>query len=146
MAMPRDLYHQIGGLDVTWPMCGEDRDLCARWRGHGYRHDLRAEAPSWGTRTTSTCAGSGSSISTTAAARAASARPAPSAATGLRRRLSGPFYLGLPLAAFRYVPGPRALLVAPLLVLSQISNIAGFVREWMRPSDLAPTWQVEELP
>jgi GT2 family glycosyltransferase len=143
MAMPRELYNRIGGLDVTWPMCGEDRDFCARWRSEGYpmiyvseaivRHahdlDLRRfwkQHFNYGRgsrRFHKTCAQRGDR-----------------GFSGLER-LS--FYFGLLTAAFRHVPGPRAFLVAPLLLLSQVSNTAGFLREWIRPSDLAPTWQVE---
>ncbi|HSW49053.1 MAG TPA: glycosyltransferase family 2 protein [Bryobacteraceae bacterium] len=143
VAMPRDLYHRIGGLDVTWPMCGEDRDLCARWRSEAYpmifapqavvhhAHDLDLRR-FWkqhfnygrgARRFHKTCAQRGDRRS-----------------SKLERL---PFYCSLVAAAFRHVQGPRALPVAALLVLSQAANIAGFLREWIRPSDLAPTWQVE---
>jgi GT2 family glycosyltransferase len=143
MAMPRELYERIGGLDVTWPMCGEDRDFCARWRREGHpmvyvphaivrhAHDLNLRR-FWkqhfnysrgARRFHRTCAQRGDK--------------------GSSRLERFSFYLGLLAAAFRCEEGPRAFLVALLLVLSQISNTAGFLHEWLRPSDLAPTWQVE---
>jgi GT2 family glycosyltransferase len=143
MAMPRELYERIGGLDVTWPMCGEDRDFCARWRQEGrpmvyvpqavvrHAHDLDLRR-FWrqhfnygrgARRFHKTCSQRGDSNW-----------------SGFER-LS--FYASLLTAGFRYVEGSRALLAAPLLVLSQVANTAGYLREWIRPSDLAPTWQVE---
>ncbi|MFB3778107.1 MAG: glycosyltransferase family 2 protein [Bryobacteraceae bacterium] len=143
MAMPRELYHKIGGLDVTWPMCGEDRDFCARWRAEGYpmvyapdaviqhAHDLdlrRFWIQHFGygrgaRRFHKTCAQRGD------------------LASSRLERFS--FYRGLLMAAFRYVRGPRAFLIALLLALSQAANAAGFLLEWVRPSDLAPIWQLE---
>jgi GT2 family glycosyltransferase len=143
MAMPRDLYHKIGGLDVTWPMCGEDRDFCARWRAHGYAmiyvpdarihhaHDLNLRR-FWkqhfnygrgARRFRKTCAQRGDRRSS--------------------RFERASFYLGLLLAPLRYMPARKAVPAVFLVLLSQVSNTAGYVREWLRPSDLAPTWQVE---
>lgn len=142
MALPRDLYVKIGGLDVTWPMCGEDRDLCARWREHGYpmvyvrdaivyhAHDLNLHR-FWKQHFNY---GRG-------ARRFRKARSRRGGEGSCFEGLS--FYFGLPLAAFRYAPGGRSLLVFLLLLLSQVSNTAGFVREWIRPSDSAPVCQLE---
>ena len=134
MAMPRNLYHQIGGLDTSWPMCGEDRDLCARWLDHGYpmvyvpeaivyhRHDLNLKR-FWrqhfnygrgAYRFHKTCAGR----------RRSKLKVEPLT-----------FYLKLPLAAFNNGNGKglRRFQIATLLVFSQLANTAGFVAERIKP-------------
>jgi GT2 family glycosyltransferase len=138
MAMPRGLYHQIGGLDTTWPMCGEDRDLCDRWLDRGYpmiyvpdaivhhAHDLTLRR-FWRQHFNY---GRGAYRFHKTAARRHN--------TGLRlERLS--FYFRLPFAAFQEVRGPRALWVAALLVLSQVANTAGFITERIKPKQTPPT-------
>jgi GT2 family glycosyltransferase len=45
MAMPAELFRQIGGFDASFPRAAaEDRDLCDRWRhaGHGMTYAPRA--------------------------------------------------------------------------------------------------------
>ncbi|MBI5397559.1 MAG: glycosyltransferase [Verrucomicrobia bacterium] len=138
MAMPRNLYLKIGGLDTTWPMCGEDRDLCDRWLAHGYPmiyvadaivhhlHDLTF-ARFW--RQHYNYGRGAYRFHKTAAQRHN---------TGLRlERLS--FYLKLPFAAFGEVQGPRAVWVVALLVVSQVANTAGFVAERISPKQAPPT-------
>jgi GT2 family glycosyltransferase len=138
MAMPRELYLKIGGLDTTWPMCGEDRDLCDRWTARGYPmvyvpeamvhhlHDLNFRR-FW--RQHFNYGRGAYRFHKTAARRHH---------TGLRlERLS--FYLKLPFAAFKEVRGPRALWVAALLVVSQVANTAGFITERISPKKAPPT-------
>jgi len=36
MAAPRDRLREIGGFDTRFSLAQEDRDLCARWREHGW--------------------------------------------------------------------------------------------------------------
>lgn len=132
MAMPRALYLKIGGLDTTWPMCGEDRDLCDRWLTHGYPmiyvpgaivhhfHDLNLRR-FW--RQHFNYGRGAYRFHKTAASRKK---------TGIR--LEGLwFYLRLPFAAFGEQAGARALWVAMLLVLSQVANTVGFFTESIHP-------------
>lgn len=36
-AMPRELFHKIGGFDTNFPLAaGEDREFCDRWQYHNY--------------------------------------------------------------------------------------------------------------
>ena len=38
LALPADRFRTIGGFDRTFPLAaGEDRELCDRWRRHGYQ-------------------------------------------------------------------------------------------------------------
>ena len=136
MAMPRGPYLEIGGLDTSWPMCGEDRDLCARWLDHGYpmtyvpeavvyhAHDLTL-ARFWrqhfnygrgAYRFHKTCANRRKSQFKV-------------------ERLS--FYLKLPFAAFAEARGMRAFQIAGLLLFSQLANTAGFVTERIKPKQRA---------
>jgi GT2 family glycosyltransferase len=137
MAMPRDLYLKIGGLDTTWPMCGEDRDLCDRWLAHGYAmiyvpdaivhhlHDLTL-ARFW--RQHFNYGRGAYRFHKTAARRHH---------TSLRLERPS-FYLKLPFAAFGEVKGPRVLWVTALLVVSQIANTAGFITERFSPKQAPP--------
>ncbi len=37
MAVPLDLFHDVGGFDAAFPLAaGEDRDFCDRWHAHGF--------------------------------------------------------------------------------------------------------------
>lgn len=136
MAMPRERYLEIGGLDTSWPMCGEDRDLCARWIDHGlamtyvpeavvhHAHDLNfvrfwRQHFNYGRgayRFHKTCA--------------------------LRRKgplqlESAGFYLALPFAASKEASGLRGLVVAGLLLVTQVANTAGFITERIKPKQAA---------
>ncbi len=136
MAMPRDRYLEMGGLDTTWPMCGEDRDLCARWIEHGFAmtyvpeavvhhaHDLNfvrfwRQHFNYGRgayRFHSTCA----------------------RRTHSKLQLERwSFYLKLPAAAFQETSGLRAVAVALLLVVTQCANTAGFLAERIQPKQAA---------
>ena len=136
MAMPRELYHSVGGLDTSWPMCGEDRDLCARWLDHGYgmiyvpeavvhhAHDLTF-ARFW-RQHFNYGRGAYRFHKTCASRRKAQFKI---------ERLS--FYLRLPFAAFSEARGMRAWQIVGLLLFSQIANTAGFVTERIKPKQQA---------
>ncbi|MCX7823937.1 MAG: glycosyltransferase [Verrucomicrobiae bacterium] len=138
LAMPRDLYLQVGGLDTTWPMCGEDRDLCARWSDHGYPllyvpeaivhhlHDLNFRR-FW--RQHFNYGRGAYRFHKTCAIRRN---------TGLKLEKPS-FYLKLPFAAFGEARGLRALLIMALLVVTQIANTAGFIVERISPKKTPPT-------
>jgi GT2 family glycosyltransferase len=141
-ALPRDLYFEVGGLDTSWPFCGEDRDLWERWRAAGHPmvyapeavvehyHDLDIQR----FRKQHFNYGRGARrLRKTAAQADAKAVPF--------ERLM--FYCCLPLAAFRQLGGWRSWHVAALLGLSQVWNTLGYVDEWRSPSNQAPTWKVE---
>ena len=45
LALPREGFHAIGGFDANFFHAGgEDRELCDRWRRHGYRMIYAPEA------------------------------------------------------------------------------------------------------
>lgn len=137
MAMPRKLYHEVGGLDTSWPMCGEDRDLCARWLDHGYgmiyvpeavvhhAHDLTLSR--FWRQHFNYGRGAYRFHKTCAVRRKASFR---------LERIS--FYLRLPFAAFAEARGVRAVHIAGLLLFSQLANTAGFLTERIKPKELPP--------
>jgi GT2 family glycosyltransferase len=142
VAFPRQRYFEVGGLDTTWPFCGEDRDLCQRWLHHGYplvyapdaivRHHHDLDLRRFWKQHFNYGRGARRFRKTVAAA-------SPEAA----RFQSLSFYARLPFAGFREVRGWRAFPVAALLVLSQISNAWGYFREQIRPSDKPVTWEIE---
>lgn len=48
LAMSRSLFAEIGGFAKGLPFsCGEDREICHRWRAAGYPMSLRPEAVVW---------------------------------------------------------------------------------------------------
>jgi GT2 family glycosyltransferase len=132
MAMPRAIYHQIGGLDTTWPMCGEDRDLCARWVDHGYpmvyvpeaivhhAHDL-SFSRFW--RQHFNYGRGAYRFHKTRANRG----------NGQFKLERAAFYLKLPFAGFKEAGGLRGFRIAALLLVSQLANTAGFVTERIKP-------------
>ena len=138
-ALPRELYLKIGGLDTSWPMCGEDRDLCARWMDHGYPLTYAPDAIVYHAHELSFTRfwrqhynyGRG-------AYRFHKAHATRHQSEMKLEPLS--FYLKLPMAAaLTEAQGPRALRIAALLVVSQLANAAGFFVERINPKQKPPT-------
>jgi len=134
-ALPRELYLKIGGLDTTWPMCGEDRDLCARWLDHGYPLLYAPEAIVYHAHELSFARFWRQHFNYGRGAYRFHKTYAARHNTGVRLEPIS-FYLRLPLAAFAETGGVRGLWIATLLMVSQVANAAGFVAERIRPKQL----------
>ncbi len=134
-ALPRELYLEIGGLDTSWPMCGEDRDLCARWFDHGYPLVFVPDATVYHAHELSFARFWRQHFNYGRGAYRFHKTHAFRHNTGLRLEPVS-FYLKLPLAAFAEVSGVRGLWIAALLMVSQLANAAGFVAERIRPKEL----------
>ena len=129
LALPKERFHQIGGFDTTFPCAaGEDRELCDRWLNNGCRMIYAPEVLVWHSHSL-TCRnfwkqhfsyGRGAYIFQQARVR-----------SGYQRIRLEPlsFYLNLMRAPFGQTKSPRALLLASLLVLSQVANAAGYFAE-----------------
>jgi GT2 family glycosyltransferase len=129
LALPRERFHEIGGFDTTFPSAaGEDRELCDRWLNHGCRMIYAPEVLVWHSHSLTCCNfwkqhfsyGRGAYFFQQARVR-----------HGYNRIRLEPlsFYLNLMRAPFGQTRGPRALLLAALLVLSQVANAAGYFAE-----------------
>lgn len=139
-AFPTALYREIGGLDVSWPFCGEDCDLCARWLDRGYpmvyapdaivshSHDLTFRK-FWrqhynygrgGCRLVRLCTARGGT-------------------GGTPVRHFNRAMLRFARSEFR---GAYAFLIMALLLLSQLANKTGFSRERFWPCDRRPAQRV----
>ena len=130
LALPTDRFHAIGGFDTTFARAAaEDRELCDRWLHHGYRMTYAPEVLIYHAHTLTFVTfwrqhfnyGRGAIRFHRARARRSQGRI---------RLEPLSFYLNL----LRY-PISRArirqkLLLAALLVLSQVANAAGFL--WKR--------------
>jgi glycosyltransferase involved in cell wall biosynthesis len=138
LGLPADRFREIGGFDATFPRAGgEDRELCDRWLYHGYRVTYAPEVlvyHSHGLTFRSFCRqhfnyGRGAFRFHQAHARRGSGRVTPEPPS---------FYLNLVRYPFSLGQGRRAAFLTALLVVSQIANVAGFLREAAGPrSDLA---------
>ena len=133
LALPADRFRAIGGFDTTFPLAaGEDREFCDRWLDHGYQMSYAPEAVvrhshflgcwtfcrqhfNYGRGAFyfhQVCAGRGS---------------------GRLRLEPIKFYFNLLRHPFSQGHGPRAILLAALLTVSQVANAAGFFREgWIK--------------
>lgn len=137
LAVPRDLFLDLGGFDASMGATGEDRDFCDRWieRGlpiitapevlvrHMHAHDL------WSFWLQHVSYGRGSR-------RFYRSRAARGVARASGRVTPEPlsFYVNLiryPLSRFS---GPRAWLQSALMMLAQVANLAGFLLESRRPT------------
>jgi glycosyltransferase involved in cell wall biosynthesis len=131
LAMPADRFHAIGGFCTTYTRsAAEDRELCDRWLHHGYRMIYVPEALIyhahaltfrifWRQHFNYGCGAFGFRQ-----ARAQHAREPIS----LEPR---GFYLDLLRYPFSQARGWRALLLAALLVMSQVAHVVGFLWKGM---------------
>jgi GT2 family glycosyltransferase len=132
MAMPLDVFHEIGGFDTSFPFAaGEDREFCDRWHAEGlpsayvrdavvyHEHDL--------------------DFSGFVRQHFTYGRGAYHFHQARRRREGGSFtveppsfYMGLVGYPFNAGRTGRAWLQSGLLALSQIANASGFFWERFR--------------
>ncbi len=130
LAMPTDRFHTMGGFDTTYTRtAAEDRELCDRWLHHGYRMTYAPEALVYHAHVLTFRAfwrqhfryGRGAFYFHQARAHRA---------RGRIRLEPLSFYLNLLRYPFSQVQGWHALLLAALLVMSQVANATGFFWEW----------------
>lgn len=131
LALPANRFHAVGGFDTTFPRAAaEDRDLCDRWlrRGHGMTYAPEVLVHHAHALTFRTFwrqhfnYGRGAFRFRQARARQVQ---------GHIRVEPLSFYLNLLRYPFPQARGGRALLLAALLVVSQVANAAGFMWEWV---------------
>ncbi len=139
---PREGYFAIGGLDTTWPMCGEDRDLCARWTESGrdliyvpaavveHFHVLDGER-FWRQH-----------YNYGRGARRYRVARAKRGAGEIRLERRG-FYAGLIGAAWRHGQGHAGWLIALMILFAQAANAMGYLDEMVSPLKDAPRWAIE---
>ena len=129
LALPADRFRLMGGFDTTFPLVGgEDRVLCVRWLHRGYQLTYAPEILIYHAHALTFrtfwrqhfCYGRG-------AFRFHRARVARSQESIRLEPLS--FYQNLLRHPFSQVRGGRALSLAALMVVSQIANATGFLRE-----------------
>ncbi len=129
LAVPADSFHAIGGFDMTFPRAGgEDREFCDRWLNRGYRIIYAPEALVYHSHALTFRTfwrqhfnyGRGAFRFHQARSRRSQERIRPEPLS---------FYLNLPCHPFSQVRGREALLLAALLVMSQVANTAGFLWE-----------------
>lgn len=132
LALPAEMFRRVGGFDEAMTT-GEDREICERWRSHGYglRYcpDVRI-GHAHALTLTSFCRqhfnyGRGSFRFHRAGA----------GRQGRRVRLEGgSFYLNLVRHRVPGSRGGRAVALRLLLALSQLATATGFACEWARAS------------
>ena len=132
LAFPRKRFLTMAGIDRDWPtVCGEDREVCDRWRFGGGRICYEPEAVVYHAHRLGLRSfvarqfryGQGSCAYHRARARRWT--------DGIRLEPVG-FYLGLPFRPLREEPWPRALILAGLLLVSQAASFGGFAWQSMR--------------
>jgi GT2 family glycosyltransferase len=128
LTVAADLFHNIGGFDVTFTT-SEDRDFCDRWRHQGFKmayapevvlyhsHDLKF-GTFWPQHFNY---GRGAYRYHRARAHRGKGRFRPDLK----------FYRRLFFIPFIQERGIRVLWVTMLLIISQIANALGFLREWL---------------
>jgi glycosyltransferase involved in cell wall biosynthesis len=126
LTVPAAYFRSIGGFDITF-RTSEDRDFCDRWRHHGFQMTYAPENLIYHSHPMSFCAfwrchfnyGRGAYRYHQARARRG---------TG-RLRLDLKFYMRLISNPFMQRQGNRAFWIMILLLISQIVNAMGFLRE-----------------
>jgi GT2 family glycosyltransferase len=128
LTVAADLFHDIGGFDVTFTT-SEDRDFCDRWRHQGFKmayvpevllyhfHDLKF-GTFWRQHFNY---GRGAYRYHRARSHRGKGRFRPDLK----------FYRRLFFIPFIQERGIRVLRVTILLIISQIANVLGFLREWL---------------
>ena len=128
-AVPADLFREIGGFDVTFPLAaGEDREFCDRWQHHGHPLLYAPEALVRHAHALSLAAfwrqhinyGRGARHFRLARSRRGSEQ------VGVE---PFSFYRNLVLYPFRVRPVPRAAWLSALLALAQVATVTGYARE-----------------
>jgi glycosyltransferase involved in cell wall biosynthesis len=137
IAFPREPFQAMGGLEIGWSLSGgEDRDLCDRWRRHGHalRYLPEMVIYHWHRLTMK-----GFWTQHFNYGRGAYRFHYQSSGAEREKKAFEPlgFYLALPLFPFNRVNPLTAFVLSSLLVLSQVANMAGFVKEWMESKSLA---------
>ncbi len=129
LAVPAGRFHAIGGFDTTFPIAGgEDREFCNRWLQHGYRMTYAPEVLIYHADTLTFRTfwrqqfnyGRGAFRFHRARARRSQGRI---------RLEPLSFYLNLLRYPFSHGWSRRVLLLAALLVVSQVATGAGFLWE-----------------
>jgi GT2 family glycosyltransferase len=128
LAVPRKLFLQMGGFDTSFRYAaGEDRELCERWRAHGFElHYLSSARVDHyhALRLASFCR---MHFNYGRGARHFHDLPE---SKSRRTRLKSPrFYLGLLVYPFRNLPGGRAFNIFLLQLLSQGAHTVGYFWE-----------------
>jgi GT2 family glycosyltransferase len=126
LTVPATHFHSIGGFDITFKT-SEDRDFCDRWRHHGLQMTYAPEILIYHSHPMNFCAfwqrhfnyGRGAYRYHQARARRGTGR--------LRPDLK--FYKRLIYNPFMQKQGTRAFWMMMLLLMSQIANAMGFLRE-----------------
>jgi len=126
LAVPAAHFHSIGGFDITFKT-SEDRDFCDRWRHSGFRMTYAPEILIYHSHSVNFCAfwqcqfnyGKGAYRYHQARARRGTGRFRP----------DPKFYLELISKSFIQERGNGACWVTVLLLISQIANVMGFLRE-----------------
>jgi GT2 family glycosyltransferase len=141
-AFPREGYFAVGGLDTSWPMCGEDRDLCDRWTASGRRlvytpeavvkHHHTLDAERFWRQHYNYGRGARRFRHLSARRRGQPARV---------ERLG--FYRGLIASAWQYRQEQPGWLIALMMLQAQAANAAGYFDEMVSPLKDAPQWTVE---
>ncbi|HLB46329.1 MAG TPA: glycosyltransferase [Anaerolineales bacterium] len=126
LALPTDRFQAIGGFDPSFPFAAaEDRDLCDRWLLRGYRMTYAPEALVHHTHPLTLCTfwrqhfnyGRG----------AFHFHKLHAQRTGQHIRIEPlSFYLNLLCYPLSHARDRRTILLAALLMLSQVANAAGF--------------------
>jgi glycosyltransferase involved in cell wall biosynthesis len=138
LAVPAELFHRLDGFDPAFTRAaGEDRELCDRWLGHGYRTTYAPEAVIYHAHALNLYSfwrqhmgygrGSYCFFQTTAHLKWPRLR---------WERLA--FHLGLLRYPLACLTGRRALAITALVALSQAAVAAGFVAERSRPRNRRP--------
>jgi GT2 family glycosyltransferase len=128
LALPTARFREIGGFDTGYIGAGgEDRELCDRWRSHGYRLSYAPDAVVYHRHHLNLLSfwrqqfNYGRGAVTFRRARAARGKP--------HRLESWRFYFGLLRYPWVRARGRQALLLALLVLVSQLATAAGVVAE-----------------
>lgn len=138
LALPADHFHTLGGFDTTFPLAAaEDREFCDRWLHHGYEmiyapevlvhHSHHLALPTFWRQHFNYGQG------------AFCFHQMRSQHTQERIKVEPlSFYLGLLIYPFSQITGWRGLLLAGLMGISQVANVAGFFGKKMQHNQQAP--------
>lgn len=131
LAVPRDRYQSIGGMNIALSLIGgaEDRELFDRWIHYGYPAIYAAEAIVYHAHSMRLRNFLRQHYNYGRGAHYFHRARIERGATGRVRIEPGSFYLGLLRYPFKSLRSPRSLALALFLAVSQASYVAGFIRE-----------------